>query len=157
MYDELKYKDQIKAIGRIYRLISDVCKNVNLPDPEMRPMLTYTQSILKLHQNKASSEEIEKELSELSNEIEVSDWDGIVEKPIPMELRNYFWIGYYSKGKNKIMTVRKRKSLTQEQLAQLIGVTQKDVSRWEREVVVPKTSTLKKLSEALECKIDDLI
>lgn len=46
--------------------------------------------------------------------------------------------------------------MTQVQLAELIGCTQKDVSRWENGEREPGVSSLKKLAAALGCKIDDL-
>lgn len=47
--------------------------------------------------------------------------------------------------------------LTQAELAERIGCTQKDVARWENDVREPRLSALKKLAEALECKVDDII
>lgn len=56
----------------------------------------------------------------------------------------------------KMQQARKIK-LTQAQLADIIGAMQKDVSRWEQGVVKPNTDTLIKLSQALECTVDELI
>jgi transcriptional regulator with XRE-family HTH domain len=47
--------------------------------------------------------------------------------------------------------------LTQQQLADNIGVEQKDVSRWETGVVKPSMNNLMKLAVALHCDISDLI
>lgn len=52
---------------------------------------------------------------------------------------------------------RKELGLTQAQLAARVGCTQKDVARWETDEREPRLSALKKLAEALECKVDDII
>ena len=58
---------------------------------------------------------------------------------------------------NKITIKRMDAGLTQTQLANAIGVGQKDISRWETGVRNPKTDNLKKIADVLNCKIDDLI
>ena len=58
---------------------------------------------------------------------------------------------------NKIVDLRAKLNLTQTQLALKIGVTQKDISRWETGERNPNVQNLKKLSEVLNCKIEDLI
>lgn len=52
---------------------------------------------------------------------------------------------------------RKALGLTQAELAERIGCTQKDVARWESGVREPRLTALKKLAEALGCKVDDII
>ena len=54
-------------------------------------------------------------------------------------------------------SARKNKNLTQSDLAAKIGAYQKDISRWESGTVNPDIESLKKLSIALDCKIDDLV
>ena len=55
-----------------------------------------------------------------------------------------------------ISLYRKQKSLTQEQLAELIGVSYQAVSKWETEKCLPDITVLPKLSDVFECNIDDL-
>lgn len=52
---------------------------------------------------------------------------------------------------------RKKLKLTQEELAEKIGVTQKDISRWENYMHKPSQENLQKLAEALDCTVDDII
>ena len=47
--------------------------------------------------------------------------------------------------------------LTQGQLAEAIGCTQKDVSRWERGVYSPRIDALVKMAGVLGCSLEDLI
>lgn len=153
--DENKLYPQVQAIGRLYKVITDVCPQAEIPDPDMRPMRTYTMAILKLNQNRKSTPALQRIIAELSDQIVMDDWANIFDTPIPLSLRNAFNLGYYSK--TKIATLRKRNNMTQAQLAEIIGVRQKDISRWENEEVTPNTESLKKLAEALQCNIDDLV
>lgn len=58
---------------------------------------------------------------------------------------------------NKIKSVRLNRGMTQKELADAIGVTQKDVSRWETGVYNPKVDKLLRIAEALSCDIKDLL
>lgn len=58
---------------------------------------------------------------------------------------------------NKIFLNRLKSGITQSQLAEKIGVTQKDISRWESKLRNPKLVNLKKIANALEISINDLI
>lgn len=57
----------------------------------------------------------------------------------------------------KLRAARKAAGLSQVELAEKVGCTQKDVCRWETEEREPKASTLKKLADALGCSMDDLV
>ena len=52
---------------------------------------------------------------------------------------------------------RKKKNMTQEQLAEKIGVTSKTISRWENGNYMPDISLLKPLSEELGITLNDLL
>lgn len=52
---------------------------------------------------------------------------------------------------------RKEKKLTQEQLAEKLGVTSKTISRWENGNYMPDISLLQPLSEELEITLNDLL
>ena len=54
----------------------------------------------------------------------------------------------------KIQTLRKKQGLTQEQLAQGLGVSRQAVSRWELDEALPETANLLPLAKALGCSID---
>lgn len=56
-----------------------------------------------------------------------------------------------------ISTLRKEKKLTQEQLAEKIGVTNKSISRWENGKTMPDLSLLEPLSNLLGITINELI
>lgn len=57
----------------------------------------------------------------------------------------------------KIAALRKKNNMTQEQLAEVLGVTRQSVSRWEMDVVFPETEKLIRLSKLWDCSIDYLL
>lgn len=56
-----------------------------------------------------------------------------------------------------IASLRKGKGMTQLDLAQQLGVTDKAVSKWERDLSCPDVSTLPKLAETLDVTVDELM
>ena len=56
-----------------------------------------------------------------------------------------------------LKAIRKRKGLTQGQLAELSGIQLTQVSRLENDDTDPKASTLFKLMDALKCSADELM
>ena len=56
-----------------------------------------------------------------------------------------------------ILNCRKEKSLTQEQLAEKLGVTSKSISRWENGNTMPDYSLLKDLCSELNISVNELL
>ena len=61
-----------------------------------------------------------------------------------------------SMGK-RIMQLRKEKGYTQEQLAEMMGVSAQAVSKWENDVSCPDISILPMLAEKLGVTTDELL
>lgn len=57
----------------------------------------------------------------------------------------------------KIKEMRKRSGMTQEEVAQQIGVTQGAVWQWESGMVMPTAVNLQKLAATLNCTVDELL
>jgi transcriptional regulator with XRE-family HTH domain len=57
----------------------------------------------------------------------------------------------------KIKLLREKISITQKELAEKVGVSQQNISRWETGEVIPKIDKLKRIAEVLGCTINDLI
>lgn len=57
----------------------------------------------------------------------------------------------------KIQALRKQRGLTQEQLAQRLGVSRQAVSRWELDESLPETANLLPLGEVLGVSLDTLL
>lgn len=57
----------------------------------------------------------------------------------------------------KIALLRRRKNITQEQLAEILGVSRQSVSRWEMDQAFPETEKLIRLAGLFSCSIDFLL
>ena len=56
-----------------------------------------------------------------------------------------------------ISETRKQKGMTQLELAEKMGVTDKAVSKWERDLSCPDVSSLPTLAQVLDLSLDELI
>lgn len=56
-----------------------------------------------------------------------------------------------------ISSLRKEKGMTQLQLAEKMGVTDKAVSKWELDLSMPDLNSIPKLAEIFEISVDDLM
>jgi len=56
-----------------------------------------------------------------------------------------------------ISSLRKEKGMTQKELAEKLGITDKAVSKWERNVSFPDTATIPKLAEILDVSVEELM
>lgn len=57
----------------------------------------------------------------------------------------------------KLSSLRKEKNYTQEQLAELVGVSRQTVSKWELDIAYPETEKLIAIGELFGCSMDYLI
>ena len=58
---------------------------------------------------------------------------------------------------NMVAVLRKEKGMTQLELAEKMGVTDKAVSKWERDLSFPDVSSISKLAEILGVSVDELM
>ena len=58
---------------------------------------------------------------------------------------------------NKLAQARKKQNLTQEQLAERLGVTRQAVSRWESDAAYPETDKIVRMAQILEVSCDYLL
>lgn len=56
-----------------------------------------------------------------------------------------------------ISTLRKEKGMTQKDIADKLGITDKAVSKWERDVAFPDTATIPRLAEILGISVEELL
>lgn len=56
-----------------------------------------------------------------------------------------------------ISSLRKEKGMTQLQLAEIMGVTDKAVSKWERDLSFPDVNSIPKLAETFGVTVDELM
>lgn len=57
----------------------------------------------------------------------------------------------------KIETMRRKKGISRQILAERVGVTYEAIGHYENGKREPKASILKRIAEVLECKMEDLI
>lgn len=57
----------------------------------------------------------------------------------------------------RLTKYRKENGITQEKLAEIIGVDSKTIGRWERNEYQPSAELLKKIAEAMNVRVSDLI
>lgn len=57
----------------------------------------------------------------------------------------------------RIKTYRQQKGLSQEKVAQLVGVSRQAVGKWEADQSAPSTENLLKLAEILGCTVEALL
>ena len=60
-------------------------------------------------------------------------------------------------GKLYCILCRKEKNMTQKELAELIGVTDKSISKWERGINLPDSSLIIPLCQCLDIEIQELL
>ena len=58
---------------------------------------------------------------------------------------------------NKIMTLRKKNNMSQEELAEKVGVTRQTISKWELEETSPDITQAKNLSNIFKVSLDELV
>lgn len=56
-----------------------------------------------------------------------------------------------------ICALRKEKGMTQKNLADMLNITDKAVSKWERNIACPDTQTIPKLADILGISIEELL
>lgn len=57
---------------------------------------------------------------------------------------------------NGIELQRKKNCITQSELAQILGVSQANISQWEKGEALPRADKLPVIAQALHCTIDEL-
>lgn len=58
---------------------------------------------------------------------------------------------------DKLCKLRKENNVTQEQLADYLGVSRQSISKWESNLAYPETDKLIKMSELFDCSLDYLL
>ena len=56
-----------------------------------------------------------------------------------------------------ISTLRKEKGMTQKDLADMLNITDKSVSKWERNIAFPDTATIPKIAEIFGVSVEELM
>ena len=147
------------VLGWVFGLLSatDPTKNIGGP-PEwamMRPFGGLGKAIFVAHQFHLVTPELDAQIAEALDEI--SQCPNEPEEVQPLENQTSWDLGYYAGKSGRplsetfgIADARKKKGLTQKQLADMLGVDQALISRWESGKVSPNKEHLQKIKEALK-------
>ena len=57
---------------------------------------------------------------------------------------------------NKIVELRKKRNLTQEQLSEKLGITRQTISNWEKDITNPDIIQAKNIASFFKITLDDL-
>lgn len=58
---------------------------------------------------------------------------------------------------NKLSKLRKENNYTQEQLANILGISRQAISKWESDITFPETDKLIRMSDLFDCSLDYLL
>ena len=126
-------------------------------DPSARPLAASTIAI-QAGNREGVMDGLDRQIAEAYSEI---TWvDDMLPEPVqPLEVQGSWQIGYYHARAGQplgsradpldIEGRRRVKKLSQSQLAELVGVTQAQISRWEKGQAQPSEENRKKLIEVL--------
>ena len=154
---------QMYLLGQVYRCLNDIMgtRSCN-PSADIFPIKYLVMTLVRVP-SKNIPKRVETTLREILDSISPEEMEELISNPspTPMEIRMNWQLGYSSGYKllqpSPITQKRKAKGLTQDDLAKIIGCTQKDISRWEGEVYKPNIENFQKLAAALNCSVDELL
>ena len=156
-------KEMIFKMGQIYKSLLYVLNDTGkdpYPQSDIFPLKYLTMIVLQASRI-GTPKRLDQEIGRFMDTLDPYTMEQLMDKPTPLALRAAWMGGQYKYREltkiHPIESKRKELGLTQAALANMIDVSQKDISRWENYVCAPNTDSLKKLSAALECSIDDLI
>lgn len=157
----MSLEKSVRNLGKIYGLAERALPKI-LGNPNKKilacesPVDSLPEIMRLLIANKALSDELDEDIRELLDDVDIG-----VPEHIDGGSQALWWIGYYSTCPTDfdrgIAAARKRKGMTQAQLADAVGTNQRAVSRWETGTVRPSAEYLGKIAKALDCKIDGLL
>lgn len=152
-------------MGQIYHSLLDILNpggSNSYPSADTFPV-KYILMVLPRVKASKIPKQVDAAIREIMDNIDPEDMEGLMsgKYPSPMDLRMN-WVMGYARYKDltdlsPITKLRKERGMSQTDLAEKIGVAQKDVSRWENKYSKPNAGNLKKLAEALECSMEDLV
>lgn len=146
------------VLGWVFGRIKVESKNSNIGGPvewaAQRPYTGMGKIIFAARQERILTDELDMQIAEALDEIDrIPDGQEDVQ---PLAIQSSWDLGYYAglakrplAGEFNIAELRKRKKMTQVQLADAIGVSQDRISRWESGKITPNKESLAKLKAVL--------
>lgn len=147
----------VKILGWVYGRLEYLLvgyHRTNIVNPEERPLTSYVMIRKKSTDAKVITRSEDKAIRELMDKIELSEFEeaGDPEKVVSLEQQG-IWELAYNKGKRNapldfafpIAKHREAAGMTQTELANLLGVSQPAVAKWESGKTNPSVEVLEKI------------
>lgn len=154
---------QMYQIGQVYRILSDIIRpNSGDLNADIFPMRHLILILPRVPKNKIPKR-VDSTLMKIMEDIEPDNMEELIisGQATPIEIRGAWQQGYSEGYKllepSPIERKRKQLGITQQWLANKVGVNQKDISLWENGYRNPNVENIKKLSIVLNCTIDELL
>lgn len=152
-------------LGQIYHSLIELINadgHNPYPNAEIFP-IKYLIMILSRVDHRKIPRQLERAIGQIMDTISTDEMEQLINsnRPSPLECRGDWMLGYTKYQEltepSKITRKRKERGLSQSELADMAGLRQKDISRWENGHFTPNAENLKKLANVLECAVDELI
>lgn len=152
----------VKILGWVYGRLEFLTvgyDRVNITFPEQRPVTAYARIHQKAEQSRVITKTVDATIRELFDLIDIEEFESVgdPEKVISLTQQGIWQLAYH-KGKSNtplslsfdISRARKEKGLTQAELAEMVGVSQAAVAKWETGESSPKPETMEKIKSVLK-------
>lgn len=158
--------EQAFTLGQLYRSLSIAVRGDNVNQAELNnaqafPWRTISQVILRAHQMRRVSPSLDRKIAYFLSGFSPEEMQ-YEASAIPLELQGSFQLGY-TKGSADVhadaLGVRAARTacrMSTQQLADAVGVTIRQVQRWESLEQIPPLSMAQKIAEILHCSVNDL-
>lgn len=156
-------KDEMIKLGQIYRNLLYIINAQGrdpYPNSDIFPYRCFIM-VMQKAMHIGIPKRLDKEIAKFMDRLNPDELTEAMSAQVPPEMKMYWFYGFETYKQlielSKLEKLRKEKKLTQKALADKVGVSQKDISRWETLSVSPGTEKLKKMADALGCSLDDLV
>ena len=142
---------------KIERAIGGV-SNAQITQAPMRPLSSFAEIHAKAMTLRVVDDNLAEVIGDALDKITFVDPTDESEKVAPLEMQGTWQLGYYHSRAGRelsppdeydLAAKRRAKKLSQAQLAEMVGVSQAQVSKWEKGQANPTDENLQKLMEAL--------
>lgn len=160
--------EQVYTLGQLYKILSVAmrgptgAKEGELQNATMYPARGVTLMITGLHKLHKITPELDRKIGAMLDSIPAEapiEWE---KQAIPLPLQGSFTLGYVKGAADihpeaiGIKAARKAAGMTAAQLAEKVGVTTRQVQRWDSKDQIPPAPVAQKIADALGCSINDL-
>lgn len=157
---------QVYNLGRAYSLLSQaygdndpLTSQTDIENATRNPFTAVTTAIKNLSAIHKLTGDVNTQVEDILNDFELDDVLAGKYKNINTELQGSWWLGFYNAKKpleNPIKQKRTKLKISQQELADSVGVSQKTVSRWETGITDPTDTQYEQIAKILKCDVSDI-